>query len=414
MNQVVKKQFLYLTLSCLVFSLSIVLVVGCREFRPEQPPPLQDPPVKTHPNKSGMPRWVFPPVGKKIERIVSTPKLGNGVVIITTLDYKVYAVGYNGKKRWTYQTGGIVLASAATGLDGTVYVGSRDQYLYAISSNGRRRWRYRTDGVIDSSPYVDSSTFSDHGEVIYIASHDGNLYAITKDKKELWRFNAKAPFKSSTPATSDDGTIFIGSQNGVLHAINPKAKADAEGNIPSKWSKKICDKITSSPTVEPISGIVFIGCWDGRLQAINSDQSIKWTFKTKKRRPILASPLLSADAKTLYVGSDDTFFYALNVSDGKILWSFQSGDYSKKTGKYKRTLRTEAYFQAKACLGSDGRVYVGSVNQYLYSLHPKSGRLLWQFDMQGWVTNAPVRKTHQRSKDVIYVPAGRRLYAVNP
>ena len=377
--------------------------------RPQKLPPKK---IAIHKNKSGYARWVFP----TNQPIVSTPALGaDGTIYISSLDRKLFAVTPFGKKRWQYEgLDDLVLSSPATAIDGTVYIGCKDSYLYAIKPNGRFLRKFGTQGVIDSSPFVRSDG------TILIASHDANLYAVSPSGKQLWTYQAQDKFRRATPAEAADGTLYIGSQDGFLHAISAEGKR--------KWFMQVCNsqtssppKITASPTVDT-DGTIYIGCWDGRFQAISPEQKIKWTFKTKA--PILGKPILGRDG-TIYIGSDDKTFYALNPKDPQNpRWVFRSGRYLKKGKVFKKkpVKGSAGFIQSSAALDTKGRIYFGAANEYLYALSSK-GSLLWQFDAGGWIDNAPIIKRHDKNapatkkygkREVIYIAAGRRLYAINP
>ena len=80
---------------------------------------------------------------------------------------------------------------------------------------------------------------------------------------------------NSSPATAPDGTIYVGSEDGNLYAINPDGT--------TKWVYPTGDKIWyCSPAVES-DGTVYIGSFDGSLHAVNADGSPKWTYATGDR-----------------------------------------------------------------------------------------------------------------------------------
>jgi len=64
-------------------------------------------------------------------------------------------------------------SSPAIGTEGTIFVGSRDRYVYAINPNGTLRWKFLTGGPISSSPAIGQG-----GSTIYVGSENGALYAI--------------------------------------------------------------------------------------------------------------------------------------------------------------------------------------------------------------------------------------------
>ena len=72
-------------------------------------------------------------------------------------------------------------------------------------------------------------------------------------------------------------------------------------------------------------GTIYIGSWDTYVYAVNSDGTLKWKYQTDGSIAPLASPTLSNDGNTIYVGSGDRnkdeggTLYALN-SNGTLQW----------------------------------------------------------------------------------------------
>jgi hypothetical protein len=68
--------------------------------------------------------------------------------------------------KWTFKTGGPIVASPAIA-DGVVYIASMDTYLYAIDQEtGKEKWKYKSRMPIASSPAVS-------GEFLYFVSSTG-------------------------------------------------------------------------------------------------------------------------------------------------------------------------------------------------------------------------------------------------
>ncbi|MBI2250314.1 MAG: PQQ-like beta-propeller repeat protein, partial [Brevundimonas diminuta] len=65
--------------------------------------------------------------------------------------------------------------------------------------------------------------------------------------------------------------------------------------------------ITSSPAVGA-DGTVYVGSWNNNLYALNPDGSTKWSYPTGGS--VESSPAIAADG-TVYVGSNDGKLYAL-------------------------------------------------------------------------------------------------------
>jgi outer membrane protein assembly factor BamB len=84
------------------------------------------------------------------------------------------------------------------------------------NNNGTLKWKYQTGGwIIGSSPAIASNG------TIYIGSNDNYLHAINPDGTLKWRYQTGGWIYSS-PAIASDGTIYVGSDDGYLYAIGGK------------------------------------------------------------------------------------------------------------------------------------------------------------------------------------------------
>ncbi len=186
----------------------------------------------------------------------------------------------------------------------------------------------------------------------------------------------------SSPAIGADGTVYVGSRNGILYAI----KSDGTG---SKWSYTTGGAIVSSPAIGA-DGTVYVGSYDNNLYAINSDGTLKWNYATGN--DVTSSPAIGADG-TVYVGSYDHYLYAINPN-GTLKWNYTSGN----------------SVASSPAIGADGTVYVGSHDHKLYAINP-SGTLKWSYTTGGWVYSSPAIG----ADGTVYVGSlDRNLYAINP
>ncbi len=164
---------------------------------------------------------------------------------------------------------------------------------YDTSGNtGNLKWNYTTDAEIFSSPAIGSDG------TIYVGSTDRNLYAINPDGSLKWNYTTKSDITSS-PAIGSDGTIYVGSHDRNLYAINP------DGSL--KWNYTTNDVIFSSPAIGS-DGTIYVGSHDHNLYAINPDGSLRWNYTTGDM--VFSSPAIGSDG-TIYVGSDDDNLYAI-------------------------------------------------------------------------------------------------------
>jgi len=236
------------------------------------------------------------------------------------------------------------------------------------------KWSFTTGAEVVSSPAIGADG------TIYVGSVDNNLYAINPDGSQKWSFTT-GDWVSSSPAIGADGTIYVGSFDYNLYAINPDGS--------QKWSFTTGDCVHSSPAIRA-DGTIYVGSADWKLYVINPDGSQKWSFTTGYW--VGSSPAIGADG-TIYVGSNDNNLYAINP-DGTEKWSFTTGD---------------MVFSSPA-IGADGTIYVGSNDNNLYAINP-DGSQKWSFTTGSYVDSSPAIG----ADGTIYVGSGDdNLYAINP
>ena len=128
----------------------------------------------------------------------------------------------------------------------------------------------------------------------------------------------------------------------------------------------VLNDVDLTAPVDPLEGATF----RGNLQRTGSynDKGVpaltgeKWRFKTDG--PVRSSPVV-VDGLA-YVGSDDGFFYAIEVATGKEAWQF----------------KTRGAVQSSATV-KGGSVYFGANDGRLYALDAKSGELCWKLTVPG-------------------------------
>ncbi|TKJ39007.1 hypothetical protein CEE36_10540 [candidate division TA06 bacterium B3_TA06] len=98
--------------------------------------------------------------------------------------------------------------------------------LWAAPDNGDVKWQYGTGKSVTSSAAIGSDG------TIYVGSWDYYLYAINPDGTLLWRCETQGTVESS-PAVGPDGTIYIGSNDGNLYAL----EGSSQGLASSAWPK---------------------------------------------------------------------------------------------------------------------------------------------------------------------------------
>ena len=124
-----------------------------------------------------------------------------------------------------------------------------------------------------------------------------------------WVFAAGAAIHSSP--TVVDGTVYVGSQDSKLYALDAATGA-------KRWEYKAGSWVESSPTV--VGGMVYFGANDGEIYCLDiSNGDVKWQFDTGALAgglEIYSSPAI-ANGK-LYVGSTDRYVLCLGDGGGMV------------------------------------------------------------------------------------------------
>jgi outer membrane protein assembly factor BamB len=242
-------------------------------------------------------------------------------------------------------------------------------------SPGDKMWSFSTGGAVISSPAI-----GDDG-TIYIGSGDHYVYAINPDGTEKWTFRT-GDVVSSSPAIGSDGTIYIGSCDDKIYAINPDGT--------EKWAFSTGGIIGYASPAIGSDGTIYIGNYDGNFYAINPDGSEKWTFPTGDS--IYTSSAIGSD-NTIYILPSDSIFYAINP-DGTEKWTFSP---------------IKGLYGSSPAIGSDGTIYIGSGDNHLYAINP-DGTEKWAFPAVNIVNSSPAIG----SDGTIYVGSTGIVYAINP
>ena len=275
----------------------------------------------------------------------------------------------------------ILLTIPACGGGGGDDIGSHSTNIEVVGLE--IKWSYPTGDSIYSSPALAQDS------TLYIGSDDGYLYALNRTGTLIWRFQTGGAVFSS-PTVGDDGTIYVGSNDNYLYAINPDGT--------QKWSYLTGDNVFSTPALNH-SGIVYIGSNDGQLYAITPEGNTEWiTFLGGWVCP----PAIGPD-NTIYVGAGDINwtsltqsagqFYALEPQNGAIKWQAALNIFSR------------------AAIGSDGTVYTASTNGNIYALNPDTGEEIWRYSTDGPIISCP--KVLRDGTDTIIIGSDdKKLYAL--
>ncbi len=276
---------------------------------------------------------------------------------------------------------GIAALSASQETAAMFRGGPSHQGVYAsapLAHFGGLQWRVQTGGMVQSSATL-------HGGTLYIGSGDGRLYALDPATgAQRWAFRTGRAI-SSTPAVAD-GLVFAGSRDNTFWAVDAKTgeerwRLETGRDVPFPWGFESGDLYTSSPLWA--EGTVFFGSGDGHVYAVDPRSgTVRWRFATAGR--VRSSP--AAAGGRVYVGSADGTLYALDAASGREVWRFDTEGHGLESGKFGFDRRT---IQASPAV-ADGRVFIGSRDGFLYAVDAVTGRQLWRVDhSMSWVNTSP-------------------------
>jgi len=180
----------------------------------------------------------------------------------------------------------------------------------------------------------------------------------------------------------------------ALHDYNNTAQSThvASQTATLKWTYLTSGWIRSGTPVIGSDGTIYIGSEDNSFYAVNPDGSLKWKYTTEGVIP--GSAAIGSDG-TVYVGSADCKLYALNP-DGTLKWSYTTG----------------GTLYAPVSIGPEGTIYFGTSNtKMIYALNP-DGTLKWSYTLGGNINKGCPAVSPDGT---IYIgTTDKKLYALNP
>jgi outer membrane protein assembly factor BamB len=271
----------------------------------------------------GTERWRFP-LGA---RPAGSPVLAyDGTVLAATVSGRLWAVGPNGRVRWSFQASGGSPLTPAVGRDGSVYLAAGG-ILFALDYRGGERWRYRLRAEAEEGPVLGPD------DTLYLATGERRLLALDPEGGRKWELSL--PGKAAAPAVASDGTLYVGAAG--LHRVSP------EGAI--EWSYPI--PAATAGAVLRADGSIVAGAGNGRLYCLSPAGARLWEVQLGAA---VRNPPVAAGDGMLYVPTEGPALFALSA-EGIRSWSFRA----KQPVHY-------------ASLASDGGLYVGSDDWILYRL----------------------------------------------
>jgi outer membrane protein assembly factor BamB len=205
---------------------------------------------------------------------------------------------------------------------GTLYIGTDTTDVVALrADDGRIRWRFNSPGAIKASP-------SFHDGRIYVADYEGSMFCLdAATGKPLWRTNTTkvAPFGEggfySSPAIAF-GKVYAARDDGTVFAF-----AEKTGKV--SWSFPTHNFVYGSPAVAEVPGTppsVYIGSYNERFYALDARTGKpRWRYKVGGPVPGTATVI----GNTVYTSSFETReAVGIDVHTGKRVFRLRDAGYT--------------------------------------------------------------------------------------
>ena len=274
------------------------LFVGCEDV---QPIPSPGKALLTLDARTGDDLWQCPTQAHSL----SSAAVEAGTVYFTASDGLLHAVdAATGQERWAAEHPVWGPAAPAIG-EGVVCAGGRGDTLAAYSvADGSRLWEFSAQGWFAAPPAIDTGC-------VYAICWDDHLYVLDAHTGRLmWQYKGERGKGLTSPATVAEGRVFVGSrvyqhdggeQTGGYAMV--ALKADGSGEL---WRFFAERHIFTPPVVA--EGTLFFGSNDGLFYAVDvAGGGERWRTQVTSRA--VTQPQLAGDA--IVFGGRDGMVHAI-------------------------------------------------------------------------------------------------------
>ncbi len=267
--------------------------------------------------------WRERPTGKLLE---FPPSLARGRLYVVENEGRVLALSTRtGRTVWKRDLGRLA-ASTPVYEDGRLYVtilctsacsdaigsgqSEGEGRVAALDARtGRVIWRRDLPSRTESTPLVVR-------DKVIFGSEDGTVYALRTGSGRIeWTHEATDAVKSGL--AYDGGRVFFGDYAGSVSALRAR-----DGKLVWTRTNVSPENFYGTPAVG--FGRIFLSTTDGKVHALRMNGNIDWRFSAGPQGYIYASPALSSPrglGPTVYIGAQDSRFYALDARSGRVRWS---------------------------------------------------------------------------------------------
>ena len=184
--------------------------------------------------------------------IKASPVISGQTIFCGSTDGTMYAIGFDGKQKWKFDSGNAIEAPALL-LDGSVVFGSLDGMFFRLDEKtGKQIWKYKTDNQI-----MGSANWLKVGSQyrLVVGSYDYNLHAVGFAKGDsIWQYESDN-YINGAPGIYGKNAVF-GGCDGFVHLVNIET-----GKVFKKI--KLETYVASSPVID--GKFAYVGDYEGKF-----------------------------------------------------------------------------------------------------------------------------------------------------
>ncbi len=245
--------------------------------------------------------------------------------------------------------------------------------LFAVRlSDGAEQWKFPAKPDAKTAFYATPDLLEDGRLVIGSAGTDHCLYVIdgsqvdqaTGSPAATCAFSGALDRWIAAPLVVDN-MAYAPNNDGFLYAVDLASNKLA-------WSVQIGGggHLWSTPLMH--EGMLYVSSLDHYLYMVDP-ASHKVTNKVDLGGSVTSAPAISADGKTLFVGTFASKVFALDAASLKVLWEKPTQDWAWGSP-----------------VVSEKALYVGDLDGQLYALDTATGSPLWNVKPDGPITGSPL------------------------
>ncbi len=212
------------------------------------------------------------------------------------------------------------------------------------------KWTYEAGFTVTASPAV-------YKEKVMVGDAAGTMHCLNlKSGEMLWQFKSKNRIYAGA-AAAEDRTVFASADSNIYCLDVAKGK--------QLWKIKTGAPNVAVPLIE--DGTVYIGSSDHIFRAIDLESgAIKWTFDEVKGY-VESKPVIYQN-KIFFTAWDESV-YALNLDDGSLEWKWQGG-------------RPGLLYSPAACrpVAAHGKLFIVAPDRVMTAINTETGKTIWRSD----------------------------------